>query len=60
LFFIVLALAYADDDKIIGGTELSPNQVPYLVNLKRFGSLMCGGSLLTSTFAVSAAHCDSR
>ncbi|CAK8680379.1 unnamed protein product [Clavelina lepadiformis] len=54
----LIALARPDDDKIIGGTTLSPNQVPYLVNLKRFGSLMCGGSILSSSYALSAAHCN--
>ncbi|XP_076816804.1 trypsin I-P1-like [Clavelina lepadiformis] len=54
----LVALARADDDKIIGGSQLRPNQVPYLVNLKRFGSLMCGGSILSSSYALSAAHCN--
>uniref|UniRef100_F6WT44 Cationic trypsin-like n=1 Tax=Ciona intestinalis TaxID=7719 RepID=F6WT44_CIOIN len=50
--------AVADDDKIIGGQLTSPGDLPYIVNLKRFGSLMCGGSILSANWAMSAAHCN--
>uniref|UniRef100_H2ZQN9 Peptidase S1 domain-containing protein n=1 Tax=Ciona savignyi TaxID=51511 RepID=H2ZQN9_CIOSA len=55
---LLIAVAVADDDKIIGGQIVSPGSVPYIVNLKRFGSLMCGGSILSSNYAMSAAHCN--
>ncbi|GLD66524.1 trypsin-3 [Lates japonicus] len=62
--FIVLALfavAYAapiedEDDKIVGGYECRKNSVPYQVSLNS-GYHFCGGSLISSTWVVSAAHC---
>uniref|UniRef100_A0A3Q3X683 trypsin n=1 Tax=Mola mola TaxID=94237 RepID=A0A3Q3X683_MOLML len=63
-YFILLALvaaAYAapiedDDDKIVGGYECTRNSVPYQVSLNS-GYHFCGGSLISSTWVVSAAHC---
>uniref|UniRef100_A0A3P9ICN5 trypsin n=1 Tax=Oryzias latipes TaxID=8090 RepID=A0A3P9ICN5_ORYLA len=61
-FFILLALcaaAYAaplEDDKIVGGYECRKNSVPYQVSLN-VGYHFCGGSLISSTWVVSAAHC---
>eukprot|EP00066_Takifugu_rubripes_P030605 XP_011619871.1 PREDICTED: trypsin-like [Takifugu rubripes] len=61
--FIVLALiaaAYAapidEDDKIVGGYECRKNSVAYQVSLNS-GYHFCGGSLISSTWVVSAAHC---
>merc|ERR1712189_103446 len=62
--FILLALfavAYAapiddEDDKIVGGYECRKNSVPYQVSLNA-GYHFCGGSLISSTWVVSAAHC---
>uniref|UniRef100_A0A3P8TP71 trypsin n=1 Tax=Amphiprion percula TaxID=161767 RepID=A0A3P8TP71_AMPPE len=60
--FILLALftvAYAapiEDDKIVGGYECRKNSVPYQVSLN-VGYHFCGGSLISSTWVVSAAHC---
>ncbi|XP_036393953.1 trypsin-3-like isoform X2 [Megalops cyprinoides] len=63
-FLILLALfgvAFAapvedDDDKIVGGYECRKNSVPYQVSLNS-GYHFCGGSLITSEWVVSAAHC---
>ncbi|XP_034466582.1 trypsin-3 [Hippoglossus hippoglossus] len=61
--FILLALfavAYAapidEDDKIVGGYECRKNALPYQVSLNS-GYHFCGGSLISSTWVVSAAHC---
>ncbi|XP_075868692.1 trypsin-1 [Nelusetta ayraudi] len=61
--FILLALfavAYAapidEDDKIVGGYECRKNSAPYQVSLNS-GYHFCGGSLISSTWVVSAAHC---
>lgn len=52
---------FADADKIIGGTDAEQGvDALYIVNLKRFGSLMCGGSLLSANWAMSAAHCNTK
>ncbi|MED6247109.1 Trypsin-2, partial [Ataeniobius toweri] len=62
-YLILLALvaaAYAapldDDDKIVGGYECRKNSVPYIASLN-VGYHFCGGSLISSTWVVSAAHC---
>nr|AEV53587.1 trypsinogens 2 [Epinephelus coioides] len=61
-YFILLALfaaAYAapiEDDKIVGGYECRKNSVAYQVSLNS-GYHFCGGSLISSTWVVSAAHC---
>uniref|UniRef100_A0A3B5BEK8 trypsin n=1 Tax=Stegastes partitus TaxID=144197 RepID=A0A3B5BEK8_9TELE len=55
----VLALAHAapiEDDKIVGGYECRKNSVPYQVSLNS-GYHFCGGSLISSSWVVSAAHC---
>uniref|UniRef100_A0A3B5MG14 trypsin n=1 Tax=Xiphophorus couchianus TaxID=32473 RepID=A0A3B5MG14_9TELE len=45
-----------EDDKIIGGYECRKNSVPYMVSLN-VGYHFCGGSLISSSWVVSAAHC---
>ncbi|XP_023689004.1 trypsin-1 isoform X2 [Paramormyrops kingsleyae] len=45
-----------DDDKIVGGYVCKKNSVPYQVSLN-IGYHFCGGSLITSQWVVSAAHC---
>ena len=48
-------------DRIIGGTPAPPNKYPYFASLrrKRSNSHYCGGSLITPTLILSAAHCQS-
>lgn len=45
-----------DDDKIVGGYTCAENSVPYQVSLNS-GYHFCGGSLISSQWVVSAAHC---
>ncbi|KAM6420952.1 trypsin-like [Pluvialis apricaria] len=45
-----------DDDKIVGGYTCAENSVPYQVSLNA-GYHFCGGSLISSQWVVSAAHC---
>uniref|UniRef100_H2UMW2 trypsin n=1 Tax=Takifugu rubripes TaxID=31033 RepID=H2UMW2_TAKRU len=45
-----------EDDKIVGGYECRKNSVAYQVSLNS-GYHFCGGSLISSTWVVSAAHC---
>ena len=48
----------ASDDKIVGGTVSAAHAAPFIANIKRSGSLMCGGSLVSTGYVVSAAHCE--
>ena len=54
----MLLTAAADDGKIVGGDVMPPNSVPYIVNIKRSGSIMCGGSLVSPGYIITAAHCE--
>lgn len=47
------------DDKIIGGTETSIENHPYQVNLRLRNRFICGGSVLSETRSLTAAHCVS-
>lgn len=52
------------DEKIVGGTEVVPNSLPFQISLQRRGILansayshICGGSILDATTILDAAHC---
>ncbi|XP_028678892.1 trypsin-like [Erpetoichthys calabaricus] len=51
-----VAAPFEDDDKIVGGYECRKNSLPYQVSLNA-GYHFCGGSLISSQWVVSAAHC---
>ncbi|KAJ0055074.1 hypothetical protein NL108_009012, partial [Boleophthalmus pectinirostris] len=53
---LVCSTVAAEDDKIVGGYECPKNSVPYQVSLNA-GYHFCGGSLISSQWVVSAAHC---
>ncbi|CAH2318999.1 cationic trypsin [Pelobates cultripes] len=59
-FWILVLLGTAaalDDDKIIGGYECPRNSQPWQVYFTYKGQRWCGGSLITSRWIISAAHC---
>ncbi|XP_062870165.1 coagulation factor IXb [Trichomycterus rosablanca] len=45
--------------RIVGGFEATPGEIPWQVALVQKGSdlAFCGGSLLSSTWVITAAHC---
>ncbi len=52
------------DNKIIGGTVVEPNSLPFQVSLQRRDSssggtysLSCGGSVLDANVILDATHC---
>ncbi|KAM9309128.1 trypsin-3-like [Pholidichthys leucotaenia] len=48
-----------EGDKIVGGYECLKNSVPYQVSLFS-GYNHCGGTLLSDTWVLSAAHCKTK
>lgn len=52
----VYLVAAGENDKIVGGYECPRHSVPYQVSLNA-GYHFCGGSLISSQWVVSAAHC---
>ncbi|KAL7848526.1 hypothetical protein AOLI_G00232440 [Acnodon oligacanthus] len=48
-----------DDQRIVGGNEATPGEIPWQVALvtKDKKLVFCGGSLLTEVWVVTAAHC---
>nr|XP_040021283.1 trypsin-2-like [Gasterosteus aculeatus aculeatus] len=58
LFALLIGAALAaDDHKIVGGYECRPHSQPHQVSLNA-GYHFCGGSLLSDSWVVSAAHCS--
>ncbi|XP_040596357.1 trypsin V-A-like [Mesocricetus auratus] len=49
-------LTEENDDRIVGGYTCQKHSVPYQVSLNA-GSHVCGGSLITDHWVLSAAHC---
>jgi len=52
-----LTLGSSSQTRIVGGKETTISQVPYLVNLRQNGYFICGGSLISTSVVLSAAHC---
>ncbi|XP_059351975.1 trypsin-1-like isoform X2 [Daphnia carinata] len=49
------------EDKIVGGTEVTPNSLPFLISLQRkflnTYTHSCGGTILSESTILTAAHC---
>ncbi|CAH3142232.1 unnamed protein product [Porites lobata] len=43
--------------RVIGGQNAKPGAWPWQIALKRYGRFICGGSLISSQWVVTAAHC---
>ncbi|XP_062550004.1 serine protease SP24D-like [Armigeres subalbatus] len=50
-------LSVTNGSRIVGGQFAEKNQFPHQVALLKDGRLYCGGSVLTETWVVTAAHC---
>lgn len=45
------------DGRIVNGQIIDISQAPYTIQLRRYGSQICGGTLVTSIHVITAAHC---
>lgn len=48
------------NQKIIGGAAANPHSLPWQIALYTSGSFICGGSVLSSEWIVTAAHCTNN
>jgi len=45
------------DGRIVGGNNTTIEEYPWQISMTNFGSHRCGGSILTTTKIITAAHC---
>ncbi|WP_407808037.1 trypsin-like serine protease, partial [Staphylococcus aureus] len=45
------------DGRIVGGSSISISSVPWQISLQYYGSHICGGSIISANYIVTAAHC---
>lgn len=57
LFSAVPRQSFYPDLKIVGGHNTDISRHPWQVSLQVFGSHLCGGSLISNQWVVTAAHC---
>ncbi|XP_053959939.1 transmembrane protease serine 9 isoform X1 [Anastrepha ludens] len=52
--------ATPDQERIVGGTNASPHEFPWIAVLFKSGKQFCGGSVITKNHILTAAHCVAR
>ncbi|XP_055850334.1 trypsin alpha-3-like [Episyrphus balteatus] len=59
LSVLCLASANSDpnEDRIVNGRTASINELPYQVSIQQYSQHFCGGTIISPTTVLSAAHC---
>uniref|UniRef100_H2YQF6 Peptidase S1 domain-containing protein n=1 Tax=Ciona savignyi TaxID=51511 RepID=H2YQF6_CIOSA len=56
--FVLLAQSAQSEDRVVGGSDVtSTSFAPWQVSLQKSGSHFCGGSIISATKIMCAAHC---
>ncbi|KAL7025999.1 hypothetical protein ACKWTF_013735 [Chironomus riparius] len=58
--FIVVCGARGREQKIVGGSETLPNELPWVAALFKQNKLYCGAAIISTRFLLTAAHCVSN
>lgn len=45
------------EGRIVGGTKVNIEAIPYQVSVQNYATHICGGSILSAKFVITAAHC---
>lgn len=51
---------HSSSSRIVGGKDSPPDVWTFLVGIKRNGVFICGGSIITAQWILSAGHCFVR
>ncbi|XP_032671244.1 chymotrypsin-1-like [Odontomachus brunneus] len=55
---VIAKQAYGDEpEAIVGGSVATPGQFPHQISLQYWGLHICGGSIISPTHIITAAHC---
>lgn len=49
---------FSNRTRIVGGDIISLSEAPYQVSLQFQGKHICGGSIISENFVLTAAHCE--
>ena len=56
-FFVVTSCKASPTGRIVGGVDALDGQFPHQISLRQGGSHICGGSIISRKFVLTAAHC---
>ncbi|MEJ7894014.1 MAG: serine protease [Solirubrobacteraceae bacterium] len=58
-FLLLTALASADSQRIVGGTDVPPGKYPWVAKISIEPGFQCTGTLIAPTWVLTAGHCSS-